>query len=424
MSLEGKFPKERFENAFLENRYRLTRYLAEGGFGAVFAADQEVMGHYVRQVAVKITKTTSITPDQAGEILADAIILARVMDEIQSSDAKRFLVRVYDMGILEQKEKRGFIVMEFVAGRTLHDAMRIYRRMPKDTCLRYIRQICTGLSALHSLEQPVIHRDLKPENILLTKSDEVRIVDFGLAARIERIYGYVEGAAGTEGYMSPETSIRHESNCASDVYSLGVMMYEMLTGEHPFKHLIPPPRLNEEQRRQWLFKEKERNSPPPPSLLNNTVGDLDTVIMRCLRFHDYERYPNAAELLKALDQPVDKTSKRERLLAEGLELSKQKQWAQAERAFRTALESQPQPDDEVQFQLRQSLALALLEQRNEPSAIEQIRMAEDLNDMKCFLTTKKQRAEFYRSIADVCERNKNNLMALKYRNIEKRELSS
>ena len=423
MGLEEKFPKERFEQAFLENRYRLTRYLAEGGFGAVFAANQEVMGHYVRQVAVKITKTTSITPDQAGEILADAIILARVIDEIQSSDAKRFLVRVYDMGVLEQQQQRGFIVMEFVAGRTLHEMMDLYPRMPRDMCLRYIRQICTGLSALHSLEQPVIHRDLKPENILLTKSDEVRIVDFGLAARIERLYGYVEGAVGTEGYMSPETSIRHESNCASDVYSVGVIMYEMLTGEHPFKHLIPPPRLNEEQRRQWLFKEKERNSPRPPSALNNTVGDLDSVILRCLRFYDYERYPNATELLNALDQPVEKISKRERLLTEGLELGKRQQWGQAERAFRTALELQPQPDDELQFKLRHSLALALLEQRNEPSAIEQIRRAEDLNEVKCFLTTKKQRADFYRSIADVCERNQNSLMALKYRNIEKRELA-
>jgi len=421
MGLEGKFPKERFETAFLENRYRLTKYLAEGGFGAVFAANQEVMGHYVRQVAIKITKATFVTPNQAGEILADAIILARVIDEIQGSEAKRFLVRVYDMGVLKQHEQRGFIVMEFVSGRSLQYRMKHYPRMPKDMCLRYMRQICTGLSAMHSLEEPVIHRDLKPENVLLTKSDEVRIVDFGLAARIENLYGYVEGAAGTEGYMSPETSIRQESNCASDVYSLGVMMYEMLTGEHPFKHLIPPPRLSEEQRRQWLFKEKQRNSPKPPSRLNNTVGDLDSVIMRCLHFNDYERYPNATELLKALDQPDNKIPKRERLLTEGLELGKRKEWTQAEQAFRVALGFQPQPDDEVQFRLRHHLALALLEQRNEPSAIEQIRKAEDLNEVKCFLTTKKQRAEFYRSIAEICERNQNALMALKYQNLEKRE---
>jgi serine/threonine-protein kinase len=426
MGLETKFPKQRFEAVFLENRYRFTRYLAEGGFGAVFAANQEVMGHYVRQVAVKITKATSITPEQAGDILADAIILARVIDEIQGSEAKRFLVRVYDMGVLKNFEQRGFIVMEFVAGRSLQDMMRVYPRMPKDMCLRYIRQICTGLSAMHNLEQPVIHRDLKPDNILLTKSDEVRIVDFGLAARIERLYGYVPGAAGTEGYMSPETSIRSESNCASDVYSLGVMMYEMLTGEHPFKHLVAPPRLSEEEKRQWLFKEKERNIPKAPSALNNTVGDLDGVILRCLRFKDYERYPNATELLKALDPLAgnDKVSERERLFAAGLESYERKQWLPAEQAFRKALDLQPQPDDELQFKSRYHLALILLEQKNEPFAIEQIRKAEDLNDVKCFLTTRQERAKFYGRIAEICERNQSYLMARKYRNSEQKELSS
>lgn len=426
MGLETKFPKERFEAAFLENRYRLTRYLAEGGFGAVFAANQEVMGHYVRQVAIKITKTTLITPEQAGDILADAIILARVIDEIQGSEAKRFLVRVYDMGVLKNFDQRGFIVMEFVAGRSLQDMMRVYPRMPKDMCLRYIRQICTGLSAMHNLEQPVIHRDLKPDNILLTKADEVRIVDFGLAARIERLYGYVAGAAGTEGYMSPETSIRGESNCASDVYSLGVMMYEMLTGEHPFKHLVPPPRLSEEEKRQWLFREKERNIPKAPSALNNTVGDLDGVILRCLRFRDYERYPNATELLKALDPLASnaKVSERERLFAEGVEAYERKQWLPAEQAFRKALELQPQPDDELQFKSRYHLALSLLEQQNEPPAIEQIHKAEDLNDEKCFLTTRQDRAKFYGRIAEICERNQSYLMARKYRNSEQKELSS
>jgi eukaryotic-like serine/threonine-protein kinase len=415
--------KEAFQGVLLENRYRLTNYLAEGGFGAVFRADQEVLGHFVRRVAVKITKATGITMTQAGEILADAMILARVIDEIQDSAAKVFLVRIYDMGVLAEHQRRGFIVMEYIQGMSLATKLEHFKRLPKDTCLRYIRQICTGLAAMHNLEQPVIHRDLKPDNVLLTDSDEVRIVDFGLAARIERMHGYVEGAAGTEGYMSPETSVRSESSCASDVYSVGVMMYEMLTGVHPFKHLIPPPRLNEEQERQWIFEEKSRNNPPQPSRLNNTVDEgLDSVVMRCLKFNDYERYPNAAELLKALDKKGPEPPQK-RLLAEGAELMQQKQWIQATGKFRKALEIQPQLKDETQFKLHYRLALALLEQRIWTDAIEQIRKAEDLDTIKCFLTTKKQRAEFYRAIAETCERNGHVVMARKYRNLEKQELS-
>lgn len=417
--------KETFEGKTLENRYRLTKYLAEGGFGAVFAADQEVLGHHVRQVAVKITKATGITAAQAGEILADAIILARVIDEIQDSQAKRFLVRVYDMGVLKGYERRGFIVMEFVSGISLATKMKRFKRMPEDMCLHYIRQICIGLAAMHNLEQPVIHRDLKPDNVLLTKADEVRIVDFGLAARIERIRGYVEGTAGTEGYMAPETSIRAESSCASDVYSIGVMMYEMLTDVHPFKHLIPPPRLSEEERRRWIFEHKRVNSPPPPSRYNNTISKkLDDITMRCIKFSDYERYPNATELLKAIEQPKEDDSQRKHLLAKGLEFEQKQQWAQAEGAFYTALKIHPQPDDEVQFKLQYHLALVLLEQRSWSQAIKHIRKAKHLNEVKCFLTTRKQRAEFYHGIADACERNGNTLMAREYWNLRDREMKA
>ena len=423
MGSTDKFPKDSFEGAYIENRYRLNKYLGEGGFGAVFLASQEVLGHKIRQVAIKITKTTEITASQAGDILKEAIILARVLDEIQDNEAKRYLVRIYDMGVLEQRMRRGFIVMEFVPGMSLRTKMEHFKRMPIDMCLRYTQQMCTSLAALHNLEEPVIHRDLKPDNVQLTMNDEVRILDFGLAARVERAFGYVEGAAGTEGYMSPETSIRQESSCASDVYSIGVMMYEMLTGNHPFAHLLPPPRYNEEQRREWIYREKERNVPKPPSALNNTVGNLDAVIMRCLEFKDYERYQNAAELLRDISNPTDTVSKpeREQLLEKGLQHEAYKRWAAAEKCYRSALSILPWLNDKVQFDLHHHLALVCIEQKKFPDAIGQIRQAEDLNEKKLFMTTKKQRAEFYGSIANACDRAQNEPMALKYRNLEKKE---
>lgn len=417
-----------FEGVLLENRYRIDEYLAEGGFGAVFRAEQQVLGIPMRRVAVKITKATNITAAATKEILADAIILAQVMDEISDSDSRRYLVPIYDVGILPAEfDRRAFIVMEFVSGKPLRTKIERYKRMSQETCLRYIRQICLGLTALHNLPSPVVHRDLKPENVLLTKTDEVRIVDFGLAARIERELGYVAGAAGTEGYMSPETSIRLQSSCASDVYSLGVMMYEMLSGGHPFAHLIPPPNYAESAVREWLFREKERNAPQSLRAVNNTVEPwLNDVVMKCLEFRDYQRYQTAGQLLAALDSPRDAgdggLDVREGLLTRGKTLCAAQQWEAAETALAQGVRVLPLQQDKTQFELHYQLALALLEQNKQPDAVEQIRKAEDLNDTKCFLTTKRELAEFYRGIAEACEHRNIVYMAVKYRNLEKKTM--
>jgi eukaryotic-like serine/threonine-protein kinase len=405
-----------FQGALVADRYRVTQFLGEGGFGAVFLAHHEVLGHHVRRVALKITKATGITAAQAGEVLGDAIMLARVIDEIEDGAAKRHLVRVYDMGVLKEHEHRGFIVMEYVSGSSLAEQMRLYQRLPEPTVVRYARQICTGLAAMHRLSPPVIHRDLKPDNVLLTHSDEVRIVDFGLAARIERACGYVEGAAGTDGYMAPETSILKVSNCASDVYSVGIMLYEMLTGVHPFAHLVPPPRLAEAQKREWICQQKQHNLPAPPSHRNNTIGPwLDRIVMRCLQYTEFQRYPSAAELLFDLARGSGGgDSTRERLCAEGRAAAEAQRWAEAETAFAKALALQPQRTDELMFRITYELALTLLELRKWAPAIERIRAAEDLDDLKHFLTSKRERAGFYAAIAEVCARQGNPLMAHKY----------
>lgn len=416
--------REFFQGKIIENRYWLNRYIAEGSFGAVFLGEQRILGQYVRRVAVKITKATNITEGDARDIFADAIILAGVIDEIQDSDAKRYLVRVYDMGILEDYNRRGFIVMEYIDGSSLKERMGGFgdrlNRMPESMALRYIKQICTGLAAMHELRDPVIHRDLKPDNILLTKVDEVRIVDFGLAAKAR---GRVPGVAGTAAYMAPETMFYGESHCASDVYSVGVIFYEMVTGIHPFNHLVPPAHLSGKRRDEWLFREKQRNRPRLPSDHNNTISaNIEEVILRCLKFEPRERYQNARELLKEFSGDEEDSHQQE-LYDRGMKAKESGQWAQAEESFRDVLNIHPLPEDQLQFDARRNLVIAIIEQKHWNNAIEEIRQMERLLKKRPdFCKSKKKRAELWTEIANAYQRNGHVLLSRKYNNMSKMEI--
>ncbi|MCC6975810.1 MAG: serine/threonine protein kinase [Anaerolineae bacterium] len=413
-----------YEGAFIENRYRLVQYLAEGGFGAVFRAEQQILGQVVRQVAVKIAKQAVFSAAQLLEILKEAMILAQVIDEIEDSQAKRFLVRVYDLGMLQGRDQRAFIVMEFVTGKSLQKKLEDYRIMPQPMCLKYARQLCIGLSALHQLERPVIHRDLKPDNVLLTAGDEVRIVDFGLAARLEQAVGFVRGVAGTPHYIAPEVLVREESGPASDIYSIGVMLYQLLTGVHPFEKLMPPPEYHEAQARQWVLEQKRRNTPLPPAALNPTVEPrLNEIVMTCLRFQDGDRFPNARALLDAIESvPEVEPEPRDKLLAQGRETSESGRWKDAEQILRKGAELRPQMEDRTQFDLCFRWGVALLMLRDYSKATEVIHWAEAINARKHHLETRRDRAAFYGTLADAAKQSGGGMIERQFRERQKQEL--
>ncbi|GHJ42014.1 serine/threonine-protein kinase [Streptomyces sp. TS71-3] len=292
----------------LVGRYELTRWLGGGAFGGVFEGRQLILGQPVRRVACKLSRRTGMTEESAAEIFADALRLAEALDGMTDAEARRHLVHVYDGGVAPSMASRAYLVMEYVPGdSTLATWFGSLQPVPANQMFGWAGQACLALRGLHSLDPPLLHRDIKPDNVLLGSDRMVRLIDFGLAARLLTT-GAVPGVAGTLQYMAPETS-QGRSVPASDLYSLGVLLYEGLTGGHPFEHLKPPRDLPESMHGDWLHGEKRLAVPVPPSRLTNTVGqEADEVVLRCLEFEPERRFQSAVELLAALDSLRDGTS--------------------------------------------------------------------------------------------------------------------
>lgn len=292
-------PMRSFRGTTVRDTYLLQELIGEGNFGGVFLSEQQFLGEPIRRVAVKLSKHIGLDVSTARDMFSDAFILARAMDEMADVRARSHLVHLYDVGVIEP-EGRGFVAMEYVQGTTLAAQFESFERVPAPQLIKWATQICTALAALHRLPTPVVHRDLKPDNVLLGTDLAVRVVDFGLAARL-LAHGVVPGVAGTVAYMAPETS-QGRSTPASDVYSIGLILYEGLTGKLPFAHLVPPLDLPHALHTDWLFDKKATVRAVPPSSRSNTsTPGLDAVVLRCVAFDPARRYQDAGELLQDLE---------------------------------------------------------------------------------------------------------------------------
>lgn len=307
MTGEGEKLGSIFEGKTLEGRYHLKKLLAAGGFGAVFHAEHRILGELVREVAIKITVNTNLSRDNLEDVFGEAIVSAQVYDSLEGSGVTKYLVPVYDMGILSEYENRGFIVMGLVRGenskqgqcnrpKTLAETIENWKETGASDAMEYMRRICEAVGALH--RHKVIHRDLKPDNILLSESGQIRLVDLGLAVKLDK-NGYARGTAGTTEYMAPETRRESRSSRASDVYSLGLIAYELLTGAYPFKPTKP---LSKEEKAVWLQQKKEEGKPVAPSFNRSHVkGWQDRLVLRCLNPLDYARPQSASELRELIE---------------------------------------------------------------------------------------------------------------------------
>ena len=278
----------------IAGRYRLNSVQASGAFGTVFHAHQFFCKQFMRPVAVKVSRQVGLTEETAPALFGDAIVLARLLAEGHHDHKGRaHLVQIFDMGLLPEHEDRAFLAMEYVDGLPLLSHMRAAGRISVGTGLRFVKQICHALSLVHG--QGVVHRDLKADNILVDRRGVVRVVDFGLAAFADERFGFVPGALGTFTYMAPET-IYGRSTPASDVYSLGLLMYELFTGGGP--HLGAPWRNDDkDDRSDENYRIKKSFRFAPPSAVQNEIRNdyrwLDSLILRCLETEPARRFADA-----------------------------------------------------------------------------------------------------------------------------------
>src|ERR1041385_2391296 len=230
----------------VDGKYELLARLGEGGMSVVYRARRVHIGD---DVAVKIL---------TGKFVKDDAALARFRREARAAAMLRHpnVITIHDFGESDDEHAPAYIVMEFVRGTPLRELLRSENHFSVERGVRLMRGICAGVASAH--RQGVVHRDLKPENILVVAPDDdfemesVRVVDFGLAKLLADAGGTSTGAVvGTPYYMSPEQCLGEPLDTRSDVYSLGAMFYEMLSGQRPFeaetvsglisRHLHEPP---------------------------------------------------------------------------------------------------------------------------------------------------------------------------------------
>jgi serine/threonine protein kinase len=205
----------------LSGRYRLDALVGAGGMSTVYRAFDTVLE---RQVAIKLMHR---------EIAADADQLERFRREARSVAQ---LNHPYIVGVIDASEDDGtpYIVFEYVEGETLKDRIRRLGRLPVVEAVAYAIEIARALGAAH--ERQIVHRDVKPQNVLLDEEGTARVTDFGIARSLAEEGLTADGRVlGTTDYVSPEQALGHAVTPQSDLYSLGVVLFEMLTGEVPFK---------------------------------------------------------------------------------------------------------------------------------------------------------------------------------------------
>jgi hypothetical protein len=253
----------------LAGRYRVVGLLGRGGMGEVFRADD---------LKLKQPVALKFLPESLPN---DGAALARFYQEVSVARqvSHRHVCRVYDVA---EAEGAHFISMEYVRGESLSSLLKRIGRLPGDKAVETARQLCAGLAAVH--DAGVLHRDLKPANVMLDERGDVRITDFGIAALADDARG-AGALVGTPAYMSPEQLDGRELTARSDIYSLGLVLYELFTGKRAFEASSP---------RELL---RLRRSDTQPSSPSGHVKDLDPsverVIFRCLE-RDPERRPVSA----------------------------------------------------------------------------------------------------------------------------------
>jgi serine/threonine protein kinase/tetratricopeptide (TPR) repeat protein len=263
------------------NRYTIIEEIGFGGMGRVYKAIDESLGIIV---ALKIIRPEYASNVRMIEHFKKETILAR-------SISSEYVVRVHDLG---ESEDTKYISMDYVEGQNLRDLIRASGSLTIATAVKFGKQICSALSSAH--KSGIIHRDLKPSNVMIDRTGRVQVMDFGLAKTLDREEAHRAGAVvGTPAYMSPEQARGEKLDERTDIYALGLILYEMVTGCPVF----------EADSTTEYIKKQCNVDPEPPSRLNPSVSAaLEAVILKCLKKNKNERCQTAEDVCQDLDLAV------------------------------------------------------------------------------------------------------------------------
>ncbi|MCU1300766.1 MAG: Serine/threonine-protein kinase PknB [Candidatus Sulfotelmatobacter sp.] len=262
----------------LAGRYEILQLLGEGGMGAVYKAmDRELD----RPVALKLIRP---------ELASRPAILARFKQELLLAHqvTHKNVIRIYDLGDADGVK---FITMEFVEGQDLRALILERKKFSPEDAVEIIQQVCRALEAAHSVG--VIHRDLKPQNIMRDQTGRILVMDFGLARTVAGDGMTQTGAlVGTMEYMSPEQALAKDLDHRSDLFTLGLILYELLAGVTPYKA---------ESAIASLIKRNQERAIPVSDHDEKIPRALSNIVSKCLERDPVLRYQNAGELLRDLD---------------------------------------------------------------------------------------------------------------------------
>ena len=272
--------------------YKIIRPIGKGGMGRIYLAVDEKKD---RRVAIKVLPEHFLEDKKKSEYLRRELQITRELDHPNVVD----IFEIMEFRRKKDGKIQGFMLMEFIDGDNLRNLIEA-QDLSLRHALKLCEQICAGLNYIHRHRlrdgryHTIVHRDIKPENILITKGGRVKIVDFGLSVE-EKAFSFLRSTsrAGTPRYMSPEQIKGKRVDERSDIYSLGVCMYELFTGRLPY----------EGKGRKEIMKMhiSRKVKPEPPSSVNPKIPpSLNRIIMTALEKEPEKRFQSVAEMQLAL----------------------------------------------------------------------------------------------------------------------------
>lgn len=265
----------------LGNRYEIIEKIGGGGMALVYKARCRLLNRYV---AIKVLR---------DEYINDEEFIKKFRRESQAAASLSHpnIVNIYDVGV-EKREDHDvhYIVMEYIKGKTLKEVIKEKGKLSVDETLDFSIQI--GEALAHAHKNHIVHRDIKPHNIMITEEGRVKVTDFGIArAASASTISNTTNVVGSVHYFSPEQARGRYTDEKSDIYSLGIVMYEMVTGKVPFEGDSPI---------SVALKHIQEEIVPPREIDSTIPVALENIILRCVRKSQVERYSTASELLNDL----------------------------------------------------------------------------------------------------------------------------
>ena len=268
------------QGTILSDRYRIDAFLAEGGMALVYRAHDIRLE---RDVALKIVKDEfANSPDYQAAFINEAKLAAKVNHPN--------LVNVFDQGVDGDFD---YLVMELVEGKTLREILAKFGKIEANRALDVVAAVLAGLSALH--RAGIIHRDVKPENIILANDGRIKVTDFGLARPASKVQSADAPLLGTVAYISPEALRGNAVDARSDIYAVGIVLYELLTGEQPFSGSDS----------KTVARAHLQERVPAPSLVNPRVpAPVDALVLKATAREVETRFDSASSMLSELKRAV------------------------------------------------------------------------------------------------------------------------